>query len=263
MKRLDATHIDPMVRAEFTATETAFTAGPAKSTPAPFELPKYLVKHYAWAYIWPISVWFFDHQPIINSILFGNYRKIMRNTMRMMDTKNAGRTLQVAGVYGELTPSLAADIDDLHLIDAAPIQLEAAKRKVGAIGRHVHTARMKAEALTYESKSFDTVLVFLLLHEMPTEARHAALREAIRVVKPGGRLVMAEYGEFRNRHFFHRFWPMRWILTHAEPFLGGFWKEDLNKVMADIGDSIGRNVECTEQVDIFRGFYRVMQYSVK
>jgi ubiquinone/menaquinone biosynthesis C-methylase UbiE len=261
MRRQDATHIDALVRQEMAATEAAFAAGPA-NPPAPFELPRYLVKHYAWAYIWPFSVWFFDHQPIINAILFGNYRKIMRNTMRMMETKSAGRTLQVAGVYGELTPSLARDIDDLYLIDAAPIQLEAARRKVALIGRTVHTARMKAEALTYESKSFDTVLVFLLLHEMPTEERHVALREALRVLKPGGRLVMAEYGEFRKRHFFHRFWPMRWILTHAEPFLGSFWKEDLDAVIADIGRGIGRAVECDERVDIFGGFYRVMRYRV-
>jgi hypothetical protein len=40
----------------------------------------------------------FDHQPIINSILFGNYRRIMRNTLRMMDPKSAGRTLQIAAV---------------------------------------------------------------------------------------------------------------------------------------------------------------------
>jgi ubiquinone/menaquinone biosynthesis C-methylase UbiE len=262
MKRLDATHIDSMVRAEIAATESAFAAGPA-AKPARFELPSYLVRHYAWAYIWPISVWFFDHQPIINAILFGNYRKIMRSTMRLMEPETAGRTLQVAAVYGELTPTLARNIEDLHLIDAATIQLNEAKRKVGAIGKHVHTARMKAEALTYDSKSFDTVLVFLLLHEMPTEERHAALREALRVLKPGGRLVMAEYGEFRRQHFFHRFAPMRWILTKAEPFLGSFWKEDLVRVMAEIGESIGRKVECDEHVDIFGGFYRVMRYRVK
>jgi ubiquinone/menaquinone biosynthesis C-methylase UbiE len=249
--------------ASVATAESAFAAGrPAAASPAPFELPGYLVKHYAWAYIWPFSVWFFDHQPIINAILFGNYRKIMRNTMRLMEPETAGRTLQVAAVYGELTPTLARNIDDLHLIDAATIQLNEAKRKVALIGKSVHTARMKAEALNYESKSFDTVLVFLLLHEMPTEERHAALREAIRVLKPGGRLVMAEYGESRKRHLFHRFRPMRWILTKAEPFLGSFWDEDLVAVMKEIGASLGRPVECDEHVDIFGGFYRVMRYRV-
>jgi len=36
----------------------------------PVDLPDYLRRYYAWAYVWPFSVWFFDHQPIIIAILF-------------------------------------------------------------------------------------------------------------------------------------------------------------------------------------------------
>lgn len=225
-------------------------------------LPDYLVRHYDWAYLWPISVWFFDHQPIINAILFGNYRRIMDETLRLLDPARAGRTLQIAGVYGELTPKLAAHIDDLHLIDVAPVQLRAAERKVAAIGRSVQLARMNAESLRYPDASFDTALMFLLLHEMPREARLRSLREAIRVVRPGGRLVIAEYGEARKRHFFHRFAPMRWVLTWAEPFLGGFWSEDLNQVLGFCARSMGRRIQRDEHVDVFGGFYRVARYTV-
>jgi len=244
-------------------TTTAVFPGVAAPDLAP-ALPWYLQRYYAWAYVWPISVWFFDHQPIINSILFGNYRRIMRNTLRMMDPKSAGRTLQIAAVYGELTPTLVSEgIGDLHVIDAAPIQLEAARRKVGAIGKTVNLARMIAEQLRYPSGSFDTALMFLLLHELPAQSRREALTEAIRVLRPGGRFVVAEYGECRKRHFFHRFWPMRWILTHAEPFLGGFWSDDLDHVLDECAASLGRRIEVEEKVDIFGGFYRVNRYRVE
>ena len=228
---------------------------------SPAGLPDYLERHYAWAYVWPFSVWFFDHQPIINAILFGNYRRIMRATMRFMDLAHAGKTLQVAGVYGELTPTLARGLaEPLHLIDAAPIQLEAARRKVEAIGKTVRLGRMHAEALQHESGTFDTVLLFLLLHEMPPAARRAALREAVRVLKPGGRLVIAEYGENKGRHPFHRFAPFRAILTWAEPFLGGFWSENLAHVLAECGAMAGRKVTLDAQVEVFGGFYRVARY---
>jgi ubiquinone/menaquinone biosynthesis C-methylase UbiE len=227
-------------------------------------LPWYLQRYYAWAYVWPVSVWFFDHQPIINSILFGNYRRIMRTTLRLMDAKSAGRTLQIAAVYGELTPTLVSEgIEDLHVIDAAPIQLEAACRKVGAIGKTVQVARMAAERLRFTSGSFDTALMFLLLHELPADARRESLTEAIRVLRPGGRFVIAEYGECRKRHFFHRFWPMRWVLTRAEPFLGGFWSDDLDKVLHECAASLGRRIEVEEKVDIFGGFYRVNRFRVE
>jgi len=237
--------------------------GLAAAAAAPVDFPDYLVRHYDWAYLWPISVWFFDHQPIINAILFGNYRRIMDNTLRLLDAPTAGRTLQIAGVYGELTPKLARHIDDLHLIDVAPVQLEAAHRKVAAIGRHVQLARMNAESLRYPDASFDTALMFLLLHEMPAAARRRSLTEALRVLRPGGRFVIAEYGEKRKRHFFHRFAPMRWLLTWAEPFLGGFWSDDLNQVLRECARAAGRTVELDEHVDIFGGFYRAARYTVR
>jgi ubiquinone/menaquinone biosynthesis C-methylase UbiE len=226
------------------------------------DLPDYLVRHYDWAYLWPISVWFFDHQPIINAILFGQYRAITRETLRLLDAPRAGRTLQIAGVYGELTAKLARHIADLHLVDVAPVQLRAAQRKLAAIGKTARIERMNAESLRYPDATFDTALMFLLLHELPRVARLRSLREAIRVVRPGGRLVIAEYGEVRKRHFFHRFAPMRWILTWAEPFLGGFWSEDLNEVLQDCARAAGRTIHLDEHVDIFGGFYRVARYTV-
>lgn len=225
-------------------------------------LPDYLVRYYRWAYLWPASVWFFDHQPIINAILFGNYRKIMRHTLRLMDPAAAGKTLQIAAVYGELTPTLAKQIEELHLVDAAPVQLRAAHRKLEAVGKSAHMAQMDAERLTYRDDTFDTALLFLLLHELPSHARRNSLRHAVRVLKPGGRLVIAEYGELGRRHWFHRFAPMRWILTKAEPFLGGFWSENLSEVLEQCAAAHGKRVALEEQVDIFGGFYRVMRYRV-
>ncbi len=265
MKPLNLREIESCARAQVVADEglSLYGAAPRVRKAPVTALPDYLERHYAWAYVWPFSVWFFDHQPIINAILFGNYRRIMRHTMRLMDLPNAGRTLQVAGVYGELTPTLAQGLaEPVHLVDAAPIQLEAARRKVEAIGRTAHLARMLAEDLHYETGTFDTVLLFLLLHEMPPKARREALREAVRVAKPGGHVVIAEYGENRGRHFFHRFAPMRAILTRAEPFLGGFWSESLSRTLTECGAMVGRKVELDEQADVFGGFYRVCRYRV-
>ena len=143
------------------------------------------------------------------------YRKVMDATLRALAPERAGRTLQITGVYGELTPVLARSIADLHLCDVAPVQLEAAARKLEAAGLKAELACMDAEALTYPDASFDTAVMFLLLHEMPPAARRRALAEAVRVLKPGGSLVIAEYGEKRG-HFFHRFAPMRWLLEWAE-----------------------------------------------
>jgi ubiquinone/menaquinone biosynthesis C-methylase UbiE len=226
----------------------------------PVELPAYLVRHYDWAYLWPASVWFFDHKPVINAIIFGNYRRIMDETVRLMEPRSAGRTLQVAAVYGELTPTIAQHVQDLHVIDAAQVQLDAVRRKLDATGREATLKRMLAESLRYPDRSFDTVVLFFLLHELPEASRRAALREAARVLKPGGQLLIAEYGEHGGRHWFHRFAPFRGILTWAEPFLGGFWKENLDETLAHCAQSAGRSLAREAGTDIFGGFYRVRRY---
>lgn len=242
-------------------TDGTFRPEPVRAGTAE-TLPAYLTRYYAWAYVWPASVWFFDHQPIINAILFGQYNRIMDSTLRLLDPGSAGSTLQIAAVYGKLTPIIARDIDDLHLVDAAPIQLDTTRRKLEADGRSINLARMHAEALEYDNDRFDTALLFLLLHEMPPGPRRETLREAVRVVRPGGRLVIAEYGELGGSHLFHRLAPMRRTLTTAEPFLDTFWKESLVDVLSQCAAQAGKQIELEEQVDIFRGFYRVMRYRV-
>ncbi len=57
--------------------------------------PVYLARHYWWAYLWPAAVWFFDHQPIINAILFGQYKKLMRATMARLDNAPKDSVLQL------------------------------------------------------------------------------------------------------------------------------------------------------------------------
>ena len=171
--------------------------------------------------------------------------------------------LQIAAVYGELTQNLAQQVDDLHVIDIAPVQLEKLEGKLNRTQTQAQLARMNAEALEYEDNSFDTSLMFLLLHEMPPEARRNSLREALRVLRPGGRFVLAEYGEIRQNHFIHRFPPLRWTLTFSEPFLDGFWKEDLVEVVYRCGEEVGKEVVLIEQKDIFGGFYRVLAFEVR
>ena len=47
--------------------------------------PEYLARYYWWAYLWRPATWFFDHQPIINAILFGQYRRLMEGTLASLN----------------------------------------------------------------------------------------------------------------------------------------------------------------------------------
>lgn len=230
-------------------------------------LPGYLLHHYWWAYVWPPAVWLFDHQPIINAILFGNYRRITDHTLDLLLQDDPGRTLQIASVYGLLIPTLARRFtseNPLHLIDISPIQLRRARAKIAAAGAagNARLFEMNAEALHFENNAFDSVLLFLLLHEMPPAARRRTLCEALRVLTPGGRLVLVEYGAFTRTHFLHRR-PMRWVFALAEPFLPSLWHSNLPALVDECAAEVGKRTVVEREVTLFRGFYRVLRLRVE
>lgn len=231
-------------------------------------MPEYLVRHYWWAYLFAPAVWFFDHQPIINAILFGQYYALMHETLRRYDARYRGRTLQLTAVYGKLTPVLAraAKDQEFHLMDVATAQLELAQRKLRANDAIAHQARniarMSAESLAYQDDSFDTVIVFFLLHEMPAEARRRTLAESLRVLRPGGRLLITEYGVRTAHHPLHRLALLRWTLGRLEPFLAEFWSEDLADVLHGCGQQHGKWSRLHNETLIFGGFYRVAEFNV-
>jgi len=225
-------------------------------------IPEYLARHYWWAYLHPLGVRFFDHHFIINLILFGQYRTILNEVMRRYAATQGARTLQLTCAYGALTPTLAQadNTRELHLMDAAEIQLHAAQHKVKNINRPICYVRSNAEALAYADNSFDTVIIFFLLHELPGEARQRVLGETLRVLKPKGTLLIAEYGENRGAHFLHRFQPMRWLLEKLEPFLHDFWHSDLEEQLRVLSRQHGKSLRATAPTLLFCGFYRVMEY---
>jgi len=225
-------------------------------------IPWYLARHYWWAYLWDKAVWFFDHQWIINAILFGQYRNLMNATMERLKQAPKECVLQLTCVYGELTPKLSKLLDDasFHITDAATVQLDLARRKTGR--DKLMPTRMIAEQLGYKSDCFSTIILFFLLHEMPPEARLDTLSECMRTLKPGGSLLLTEYGALPKRHLLYRFLPFRWTLTTLEPFLGSFWKLDLEQLLKQLAAVHDKEITLESHKPIFYGFYRVMEFRV-
>ena len=226
-------------------------------------MPIYLARYYWWAYLWPWAVWFFDHQPIINAILFGQYKRLMQITLARLEEAPKERVLQLTCVYGSLTPNLLRRLTPapLHITDAAPVQLSLAQSKASPDEMLLAT-RMNAEQLGYKSDSFSTIVLFFLLHEMPAEARRNTLAECMRTLAPGGSLILTEYGSLPRHHLLYRFPPTRWLLTRLEPFLDGFWHEDLSTLLSEFAALHGKCVESYSHATAFSGFYRVTEFRV-
>ncbi|MFZ2525269.1 MAG: hypothetical protein WAW87_08135, partial [Candidatus Ferrigenium altingense] len=103
-----------------------------------------------------------------------------------------------------------------------------------------------------------------LLHEMPAAARHNTYAEIARVVRPGGSVLITEYAATPRRHWLYRLVPFRLLLGRLEPFLPGFWQEDIAAKLGSALEQRGKALGGEPAVEYcFAGFYRMMRFNLK
>jgi len=195
-------------------------------------IPDYLQDTYWWAYLHPKALHYFEREWVVNLILWGNMRKLTRAVLGDMDVRPNSSVLQVACVYGEFSSLLAAHLDSsgssLELVDVAPIQLKNAREKL-AMHQNVHFHHQDSRSLAFPAAKFDQTVVFFLLHEQPEEVRRKTVAEAIRVTRPGGKVIFVDYHGPRRSNPFR--YLMKPILTWLEPFAMDLWRRELSAFM--------------------------------
>jgi ubiquinone/menaquinone biosynthesis C-methylase UbiE len=190
-------------------------------------VPDYLTDTYRWAYVTPRAVHTFERQWLVNAILWGNYRRLRDAALNAFGTDLEGHSLQVACVYGDLTPRWLARHGAggrLDVVDVLPVQLDNLARKLGAEPR-ASLYLGDSRALGGEAGRYDRALVFFLLHEQPAAVRRATVAEVLRVVKPGGTVVFVDYHRPASWH--PLYWPLRAVLARLEPYALDLWQGEL------------------------------------
>lgn len=194
-------------------------------------VPAYLEHHYWWAYVHPRAVHFFEREWLVNLILFGNYSRLRDKALSALGNPVQGSTLQVACVYGNLTPKLMGRLSaqaTLDVVDVLPIQLHNLANKIPSDPR-VSLVQSDSTALPYADATLDQALLFFLLHEQPETTRRETLREVLRVVKPGGRVVIVDYHQPRAWHPLRPL--MKRIFARLEPFAQDLWDHPLESYL--------------------------------
>jgi len=190
-------------------------------------IPHYLEQVYWWAYVHPKAVHVFEREWLVNAILFGNYGNLRDGALASLGDTVEGRTLQVACVYGNLTARLQerlAPDAQLDVVDILPVQLRNLAKKLPTDER-IALLQGDASSLACQDASYDRVLLFFLLHEMPEAVRRATLGEALRVLKPGGKLVIVDYHRPARLHPLRPL--MRWVFRYLEPYAFDLWEQEI------------------------------------
>jgi ubiquinone/menaquinone biosynthesis C-methylase UbiE len=118
----------------------------------------------------------------------------------------------------------AGVLDKAHVSDLSPGMVQAAIRNGTALGFDVEGRVADAESIPYDDATFDLVVGHAVLHHIPDV--ELAIREVLRVLKPGGRFVFAgeptTVGDWYARKLGHLTWLATTRLTHL-PALRERW----------------------------------------
>lgn len=190
-------------------------------------VPAYLEETYWWAYVRPWAIRVFERPWLVNLILWGWYKPLMRAAFALLGETLPGATLQMACVYGAFTPQLAARVERsggrLDVLDVVQAQLDNLARKLPK-GSRVRGLHRDSSDTRLADASYERVVLFFLMHEQPDDVRQRTLNEAFRVLKPGGDLLIVD---FAKPVWWH---PLRYVylplLRFFEPFAPPVWGHD-------------------------------------
>ena len=79
-------------------------------------------------------------------------------------------------------------------LDADDEILARARAKAATAGADVRFVQAFSNAMPFPDGSFDVIVSTLFFHHLEREVKAATLRECVRVLRPGGRLVVGDWG---------------------------------------------------------------------
>ena len=149
-----------------------------------------------------------DFQPIIAAILLFQYDRLVSTIVDgLLKTKLSGKNVLITScAFGNVIPRVVTAAIDagarrVLIADIIKNELDHAQSKLLAYPGKIQFLEENATAMKQADASVDANVIFFLLHELPHNLKGQALKEAGRVLAPGGKLYLAE---------FHR--PDLWVL---------------------------------------------------
>ncbi len=201
-------------------------------------------RYYRRNFHWQTDGWFSAHSARIYDqeveLLFVGTADIMRR-MAIPPVVDAvrgiasPRILDVGCGTGRFLSQLASALPTARLtgLDLSPFYIKEASRNL-ASALEASLLVDDASNIPLRDSTQDAVTSVFMFHELPRAVRRDVLREMVRVVRPGGTIVIEDSAQLSDSEF------MRPILedfarVYHEPFYLDYIQDDLETLMADAG----------------------------
>lgn len=138
------------------------------------------------------------YDPLIRWFLRETYFK--RKLIALADIHRGHRVLDVGCGTATLTMMVEQQHPgtDVCGIDGDSKIIAVAERKIKRQGSSVQVKQALADNLPFPDGHFDRAISSLVLHHLSSETRRKAMREIMRVLRPGGMFCVADFGKPQN-----------------------------------------------------------------
>ena len=188
-----------------------------------------------------------------NLLSAGQQEAILAATLDAASLGPGDHALDVGCGSGKLVVAAARTVGPSGIaigIDATPAMIDLATERARHTGVPARFEIGIAERLPFPNGSFQAVTSSYFFHHLPGEIKMEALREMWRVLAPGGRLVITDYGRPRSLLGYVASFPMR---CNFYEYVRTQLRGELDDLIADA------NIGSAETTATFLGYISVMR----
>lgn len=127
---------------------------------------------------------------------FGRAGALRRTTIDLAQPAPGEKVLDVGCGPGTLALAAKQRVGaggEVHGIDAAPEMIELAREKAAKAGAAIDFQVGLIERIPFPDNYFDLATSTLMFHHLPGDLKRSGLAEILRVLKPGGHLLLVDF----------------------------------------------------------------------
>ena len=188
----------------------------------------------------PLAGYLFDHGTRVfyqGDNEGDSLHKAYVNAMRVPEDGKVETILDLGCSIGQCTTALKERFPGAEVwgLDIALPLLRYAHLRATTLHIDVHFKQGLAEKLDFDDNSCDCVFAYILFHETPEHTFEPILREAFRVLRPGGTLTIVDAPNNSKMPAANRMWLAFDARYNCEPFSPAFVATDLVALLEKVG----------------------------
>ncbi len=177
------------------------------------------------------------HRKIVDKSFPGGIFKQRKAVAELASQDHYDKILDMGCSSGHFTMALAETYPQAHItgVDLSFRMLEHSQRIANHYGYSWSLFQRAAEETGFADNEFDLVTSYIILHEMPADAIEAMFKEAYRVMKPGGELLMSDVTRYNDMTKVEQWKADREAMYGGEPHWRSSASLDFNALLPELG----------------------------